>query len=263
MVAVHSVFLSVEQSYPQLERSPNEPIEQAARGLLAHMGISTTAGQSGCDAELTIALVGKATSETYSAPDGSGSQECYNGGFFEGQMTLTAQGVQPLTVDAKGYHSPLMIFTCYETPSPKAEFKPAWAEALVEGFERLWGTPALLLALSHDDSQIQEAAAEAVSERRDLGPEAVSYLAEALSIRHGRMRESIATALANMGQDAWEAIPALIQAWESLGETPMPHEWGMFNFALIRITLGAPSRPSCDGDLSCWKEWWGAGRVAP
>jgi hypothetical protein len=78
------------------------------------------------------------------------------------------------------------------------------------------------------------------------------------------VEQAVLQALSEIGRDAWEAIPTLIERWESLGKDAGPDRWGMLNVALIRITMGgAGPDTDCRGELDCWKEWWGEGRPEP
>lgn len=261
---IHSLRLTVVQSYPEFEQKKDEPVRQAARTLLSALGISTAAGQEGFDAELVITLVGRGASSSYSISGESGSRRCFNGSAYAGEMTLSAEGLQSQKVEAAGGYNPPLIGKCNEEPSPKVQWEPSWAQALMDGFVDLWGTPGVLAGLSHEEVQVRVAAAEMLHRCKDLDREAVPHLVKALETKHWRVEQAVLGALSDIGRDAWEAIPTLIERWESFGEDARPDQWGMYNFALIRITMGGGGPASdCRGELDCWKEWWGEGRPAP
>ncbi len=260
--------LKVEQKYPELANKADEPVLALSRDVLSDMGMRVLSVSTLCDAELTVALTGSASISSYSKPGETTSRACYNGAFYEGTMTLSAKGVDPWTVRVTGNFSPSLIGTCYEKPSPNAEYGPAWQRALVNGFDQFWGAPAMVIAMRQDSNAMRTAAVEALRQHHDLGPETVPYLVEALEkYPNWDVQQQLTDLLAEMEKKAWQAIPALIRKMEGLRKDDITYQWTMYNFALVRITGRSDDpNPSCF-DAQCmsewWKEWWGNGRRAP
>jgi len=239
-ITLHTLCLEVEQSYPEIEGKAPEPITEAARRVLAGIGLLVVAEGAPCDATLTVALTGEALGAEYSG----GEKYCYSGARVGGQMTLTLPERAPLTLPIEGeQRTPYVISVCPEK-SADAPFAKAWSQALLGGLAQLWGHQVFVQALMDESVRVREAAADALAEmgpqavdavpaliqalRNEeedsdlrqaasdalgaIGSEAVPVLVQALADEDERVRWAAARALEDMGPQAVEAIPALIQA---------------------------------------------------
>jgi hypothetical protein len=252
---IYTVCLEVNQRYPQFEKE-NEPIEKGAKEYLAQMGISVVDADAPCDATLLIDLEGEAKSDDYTGDDNK-KMTCYSGARYKGEMQLISSEYPALVVTALGSYTPLMISDCAEEPAPNASFDEAWGEALVTGFKRLWGVHALLPGLMSENKDIQLQAAneiETLARKGEVGREVVPALAYAVENGSWQVSQVAASALAEIGGDAIEAVPAILRAWEKHESNPAA---SIFNFALVRISL-AHGHPDCDNDPACWQAWWEA-----
>lgn len=99
--AVSTLCVEGEEDYGS---GPNAatPVQEGIASFFSDIVID-----DGCDATITVALVGEARSATYSL-DSPGSQgiEFYTGAEVDGTMSLTAEGELPLSVSVGGYVSP-------------------------------------------------------------------------------------------------------------------------------------------------------------
>jgi HEAT repeat protein len=237
-VTLHTLCLEVEQSYPEIEGKTPEPIAEAARRILAGIGVLVVAQEAPCDATMTVSLRGEALGAEY-----SGDKYCYSGARVDGQMTLALADRAPLTLPIEGeQQTPFSISVCPEQAAD-APFAKAWSQALLGGLAQLWGPQTLIQALMDESVRVREAAANALAEsgpqavdavpaliqalrneEQDwalreaasdalgaIGAEAVPALIEALSDEDERVRGAAVGALRDMGPQASDAIPALVQ----------------------------------------------------
>jgi len=237
-VTLHTLCLEIEQSYPQIEGKTPEPIAEAARRILAGIGVLVVAQEAPCDVTMTVSLTGEALGAEY-----SGEKYCYSGARVGGQMTLALADRAPLTLPIEGeQQTPFSISVCPEQAAD-APFAKAWSQALLGGLAQLWGPQTLIQALMDESVRVREAAADALAEsgpqavdavpallqalkneERDwalrqaasdalgaIGSEAVPALIEALADEDEQVRRAAAGALRDMGPQAGDAIPALIQ----------------------------------------------------
>jgi HEAT repeat protein len=206
-VTLHTVCLEVEQSYPEIENKTPERIADAAQRVLSGLGLLVVAPGTPCDATLTVALTGKALGAEYSG----GEKYCYSGARMGGQMALALPERAPLTLPIEGeLPSPFAISFCPEEPA-HAPFAKAWSQALLGGLAELWGPQVFIQALTDESVRMGEAAAHALAEIGPQAVDAVPALLQALMNEEedsGR-RQAASDALGAIGS---EAVPALVQA---------------------------------------------------
>ncbi len=161
-----------------------------------------------CDATLIFVLTGEALGAKY-----TGGIHCHSGAGFSGGASLTFPGRVPVTLPISVRHvPPVSISGCYGEPID-APFERAWPEALLDGLGHLWGGPPLIQALGDKDKWVRLAAARALGE---IGPEAK------------------------------EAVPALIQALKWKENIRRKAAWA----------LGEITGQDFSEDPDRWQEWW-------
>ncbi len=212
--AIHTLCLTVEQFYPQIEGEPSEPIAEpiteTVGRILTGLGLEVVAEATRCDATLTFALTGE--------PLGAGyrgfSDYCYTGAEVEGEMTLAIPDRAPLTLPISG-REPTSLTTTWCRDETDAPFDEVWPIAVLEGLAQLWGIQALIQAQEYEDKEVRGAAAEVLGK---IGPEAVEAppaLIQALKDEEPSVRNAAQEALEKIGPGA---IPALVQALEDKDE---------------------------------------------
>jgi len=236
--------------------------------LLKLIGIQVKSND--CDADIKISLLGTGAYATYQVAGGKSGERCFNGGEYSGEMMLSAEGYKDLVVNVQAKHIPKGVEDCLPEPSPDADYEPAWSQAIVMGFEEIWGAPGLLQALDHSNLEVQKAAAIALGGQKEIDANKLPILVDALNINDIEAQQSILSVLKRFGTGSWEAIPSIILLWESMGDNAyhpfLVHQWGEYHNALVKITVGTDSPgEDCSGPagLKCWKAWWGDGRPVP
>jgi len=195
-------------------------------------------GQGPCDATLTITMTGQPLGAEY-IYDGF----CYRGADISGEMTLSAERHEsvtfplnrtmgpPRTVDAAG---------CAKEPAG-APFLSTLSWPLLDGLNDLWGPLALIQALA--DPAMRNAAHAMLV---DIGAEVVPLLIHALGDENWEIREAAALALWELGPEAEQAIPALIQAVVD----------GREEASTAVLALEAITGQDFGFDAEAWQEWW-------
>jgi HEAT repeat protein len=206
-VTLHTLCLEVEQSYPEIEDKTPERIAEATQRVLSGLGLLVVAQGTPCDATLTVALTGEPLGAEYS----SGEKYCYSGASIGGEMTLALPERAPLALPIAGEQPPPMVISsCPEEPA-YAPFAKAWSQALLGGLAQLWGPQVFVQAVTDESVRVGEAAAGALAELGPQAVDAVPALLQALMNEEedsGR-RQAASDALAAIGS---EAVPALVQA---------------------------------------------------
>ena len=206
-VTLHTLCLQVEQSYLEIEGKTPEPVAEAAQRVLAGIGLLVVAAEAPCDATVTVALTGEALGAEYS----SGEKYCYSGARVDGQMTLALPERAPLTLPIGGERqTPFSISVCPEQAAD-APFAKAWSRALLGGLAQLWGPQVLVQAMMDESVRVREAAANALVEIGPQAVDAVPALIQALRNEEedSDLRQAASAALGAIGS---EAVPALVQA---------------------------------------------------
>jgi len=205
-VTLHTLCLEVEQSYPGIEGKTPESIAEAAQRVLAGIGLLTVAAGAPCDATVTVALTGEALGAEYSS-----GEYCYSGASVDGQTTLALPERAPLALPVEGeQQTPFSISVCPEQAAD-APFAKAWSRALLGGLAQLWGPQVLVRALMDESVRVREAAANALVEIGLQAVDAVPALIQAIRNEEedSDLRQAASAALGAIGP---EAVPALIQA---------------------------------------------------
>ena len=205
-ITLHTLCLEVEQSYPEIETKTPERIAEAAQRVLSGLGVLVVATGTPCDATLTVALTGKALGAEYSG----GEKYCYSGARMDGQMALTLPDRAPLTLPIVGELPPPFAISFCPEESAYAPFAKAWSQALLGGLAQLWGPQVFVQALTDESVRMGEAAAHALAE---IGPQAVdavpALLQALMNEEDAGLRQAVSDALGAIGS---EAVPALVQA---------------------------------------------------
>jgi hypothetical protein len=209
---ISALRVVVEQIYPQIEQPYSQPITGTVVNILQELGHMVLDDIDEADATLTITLTGTGERVTY------GSSRCYTKAVYEGQLTLTAPGRAPLEVPLEGSYIPIVARSCPLHPI-SAPFDNAWPEIVLDGLSRVWGQQLLIVALEDED--------------------------EDCDVRRGAVE-----VLKELGLDAKESVPALIQA---LIRDEQDHCALGYS---ISIALHAITGEYCSEDVSCWQGWW-------
>jgi len=213
-VAVRAICLEVDQFYPGIEGKTPEPIAESVEAILAQMGVRVVSTGQACDATLTLDLTLEALGDTY-----SGDLRCYNGSSVRGEMVFSVPGQPSLTVPVSG-----------ERPAPKAilkgdcrsplttEFNRSWVKAILDAMAELWG-PVVF-------------------------PSAIAGL------ESGYVRKTAVAVVEEMGPQAMEAVPALIDILEdALSMMWIPG-------SQVERTLEAITGQDFGDQPDLWWQWW-------
>lgn len=212
-------------------------IADAIEHILNGLGIELMSGQGPCDATLTVAMTGEALGANYT----SGGY-CYSGADISGKMTLSAEGRESVTFPLnRTMHPPMTIEAAKCRTEPRAA--PFWILSwpVLDGLNDLWGPPALIQALA--DSGMRDAAHAKLV---DIGAEVVPLLIHALGDENWEIREGAALALWELGPEAEQAIPALLQAVVD----------GREEASTAVLALEAITGQDFGFEAEAWQEWW-------
>ncbi|TET84797.1 MAG: HEAT repeat domain-containing protein [Anaerolineales bacterium] len=211
-VTVQTICLEVEQSFPEmppeLKDVATPKISETTQRILGELGLQFV--DDSCDATMVITMTGQAIAEEY-----QGIGRCYEGAQVNGEILLTASGRTPLTLSISSSHPPPSMVS-YEQCNKElfeAPFSLVWPQALLDGLTQLWG-PQVPIAAMWDEEWIVSTAALSL-----LGSiEPVEGIAPALiqileSDEWYMVRANAARALGGMGAEEG-VIPALIQVLE-------------------------------------------------
>ena len=240
-----------------------KPIAEKMTRELKAIGVNVVGDSEIYDATLTINLIGKAAKDKYMFP--GENKTCYSGSSYQGEMILSAEQKPDVIAEIRGKYTPISVSTCKEEPNKNVKWPTSWNKVLVDGIRQIWGKHGLLLIMDQFALQVTcNAAQQLYKNREELVAEDLPVLISSLPT----CTEEITTLLQAMEAQAWEAIPALLDAWEKKGPdgvtygTMMGYGTNIFQGALRKITETFDPRPDCK-TLSCWRSWWGEGQPAP
>jgi hypothetical protein len=145
---VHTLCLQVEQSYPQIEDPTfSQPIEETVQGILIELGLHVVSEGIPCEATLALSLTGEALGAYYHGVSGP----CYTGAEFNGEVTLTMPGREPLSLPISGMRATSDFITSSYDASCSGEhnapFESVWPTAVLDGLTYLWGPQVLVSAV--------------------------------------------------------------------------------------------------------------------
>lgn len=86
-----------------------------------------------------------------------------------------------------------------------------WAGVLLDTLTYLWGPQVLVAGAKDENGQVRRAAAEALGDIGSEAVDAVPVLIQILEDEEWSVRKAAITALGNIGPEAAEAVPALVQ----------------------------------------------------
>jgi hypothetical protein len=213
VTSLGNMCIQVAQSYIDFPYADyydyNELLAEEFQGILGRIGIQATVGKgTECKTILLIVL-----QITPIAQKLIGGGSCYLDAKATGEATLSASGHQTLSLPLNKpeiHESGFRTFS--ECPEPGEAIKNAWAYALVPMLEQWWGVPALMSAMKAKTYELSWAA---TNELRSLDPEGsilIPVLVELLDDAEMQKRIFAAASLGSFGPAAAEAVPALIEA---------------------------------------------------
>jgi HEAT repeat protein len=247
--------LEVDQTYPQLDESFSQPIEETVQQILLGMGMRVTFAGGECEADLSITMRGDVFKKEYtvSAGDNVGSKiQCYSGASINGDLRLTSSEYGSLTYELKRAYSPNFVTYCAEEPSSNVEFNRAWPYPIVYHLTQIWGPQVSLQALKTGSSRVQEMAAEVLS-GTDLGVDkegSIPILIDALKDGSPGTRMHVAEVLGHMGPDAIESVPVLIEVLEGASVDSSLY------FFEVATALGKITGLGYSDKASVYRRWW-------
>jgi HEAT repeat protein len=254
-VVLKSICLQVEQTYPQLEESYSQPIEDTVRDILLGMGILVKSSEGECEADLSITLRGEVIEATYTVAVGENVGEkiqCYSGASMQGELRLTSSEYGTVLKEILRVYSPNFVSHCAEEPTSNVEFSRVWPFPIVYHLNQIWGPQVPLQAIRIGNLHVREAAAEVLSST-ELGADkenAIPILVESLKDGSAIIREYVAITLGGIGPDAIEAVPVLIEILE--GASPETSQPEIFQ---VTSALGNITGLSFH-DASYYQAWW-------
>ena len=211
-VTVQTICLEVEQSFPEmppeLKDVATPKISETTQRILGELGLQFV--DVSCDATMVITMTGQAIAEEY-----YGIGRCYEGAKVNGEILLTGSGRTPLTVSINLSHPPPSMISsehCNKAPFD-APFSLIWPQALLNGLTQLWG-PQVPIAAMWDEEWIVSTAAlnllGSIEPVEGIAPALIQILE---SDELYMVRANAARALGGMGAEEG-VIPALIHVLE-------------------------------------------------
>ena len=201
------------------------PVEEATfQYILSGLGLQVVEKGTLCDATFAISMTVEALGATYF---GAPRDLCYTGAEVNGQMTLDLADHAPLILRVHCKKEPTSgtIQNCpYESTDPA--YDAALAEPVLDNLTALWGHQIYVLAIE--------------SEYEGIG----QYVS---GDKNSSIRRRAIYELGEIGPDAMEAVPVLIQA---LGDKQTALRT-LANHALIKIT-----GRNFGEDSAAWQLWW-------
>jgi len=209
------IQLIVEQSYPKIEGEFSLPFNDECKQILESVGFEVVDEKA---TQYDYTLLVEVTGEPLGANYLTGGF-LYTGAIIDGSFSLSGPNVEM----TKSFHEekPCPSFYTYFSKSslPKkpsdAPFRYLhWKKHLFLLIYDGWGIEYIIKALEYEDTYVRDSAAEALGE---IGPDAknaIPTLIDLLQDREVYVRKSAANALGEIGPYANEAVPALITALE-------------------------------------------------
>lgn len=207
------ILLIVEQSYPKIEGEFSLPFNDECKQILESVGFEVVDEKAiQYDYTLLVEIMGEALGANYLT-----GGFLYTGAIIDGSFSLSGPNMEI----TKSFHEEKPcpgIYTYFsKTSLPKkpsdAPFKYLhWKKHLFLLIYDGWGIEYIIKALEYEDTYVRDSAAEALGE---IGPEAKDAIPTIIDLlQDGRVyvRESAANALGEIGPYANEAVPALITA---------------------------------------------------
>lgn len=216
-IAFNDLCLQIEQSFPNIEDAEPELISEPVQRLLDQLSIQVISDTIQCDATLSIDLLFSVEGQKYTS-----KLFCYSNPKVVGEVRFDIQEQPPYVVSVGNLVPAPKVLDekyCYETPA-EAAFHRVWPKAVLDGLYELWGLPIPTTALADTESR--------------------------------QMREAAALVLKELGPQAMEAVPALIETLEIC-----QHNTGWLAPLTVRQALVAITEQEFGGrEVEAWQQWW-------
>jgi len=207
------IQLIVEQSYPKIEGEFSLPFNDECKQILESVGFEVVDEKATqYDYTLLVEITGEPLGDKY-----LGSGLLYTGAIIDGSFSLSGPNIKI----TKSFHEEKPcpgIYTYFrktslpEKPSDAPFRFLHWKKHLFLLLYDVWGIESVTKALEDKDTYVRESAAEALGEIGPDAKEAIPTLIDLLQDREAYVRKSAANALGEIGPHAKEAVPALIIA---------------------------------------------------
>jgi hypothetical protein len=254
---VRTVCLTVNQSYPQGDKKINDPIAESVAELLKESNVGVVTNGTDCEMQITINLVGKAGSVSYTSTGNKEKLKCYTNLSVTGSMVVSGSGIEDREIEISGGNDvpSLVNSSCAKTPEQVNSFYGAWEPAILSGLYQVWGTKIAMDALQSGNAIIKQAASTLIIRVSKDDPTSLApftdVFVEQLSEGNMDTKNNLAIIIGRIGPGAIEAVPVLIDTWGTGDEfIQSVYTWD-FGHALANITGEQYS-----GDLSFWQNWW-------
>lgn len=232
--AVKTLCLSVNASF-------SHSVTEIIRSVMTELGMKVVDQGTECDGTLTISMSGQALGADYKHTYDAGTSHCYTGAEVSGEMNLVVseREMQNVAISVERSPSSGTIVECPRHTS-EAPFDSVADVAVLYGLAKIWGYEVLLEAL----------AAERIGAVLDLAsekptPGAIEIFIEGLRDERPMVRRYSAEALGQIGKEAMEAVPSLIEA---LGDESMKGS--------VRCALNVITGRDFGVDAAAWRNWW-------
>ncbi len=269
-VIVASVCLGVDLTYVDLPGNFSLPIESTVREILAGMSIHVNPLDDTCDATMQISATVEPRWDVYVYNDG-GEATCNTGGRIQGTLSLSTSEQQAIVLNIDNSYTPDFIMDCPQTPSSsRGYWSNVWDEPIISGMIRIWGPRAAAVVI--DGGNYWHIAVSSLSSMDEDISETLPQLIRVLEAEKTTHENKAyaADALADIGPQAIEAIPVLIQELdrtikkvievgvESPSVTLDVDYRNNLSGALFRLAQAPCNRLTdfSDEEVRCWETWW-------
>ena len=202
--------ITVQTLCLEIEQYPDEHswlTIKATQRILGELGwrVEDKDQNRSCDATLNLALTAEHTQLEAAPPPGMINYVQHV--MVDVQATLAVSGHTAITLPIRQGSS---FRTEFGVTGPVIDM--LWDDVLLDSLTQLWGPQVLVVAIADENDHVRSAAAEAFGNIGAQAWEFVPVLIQTLETGEAHVRAPAARALGNIGPGAEDAIPALIQA---------------------------------------------------
>ena len=207
------IQLIVEQSYPKMGEEFSLPFTDECKQILESAGFKVVDEKATqYDYTLLVEIMGEALGTNYLT-----GGFLYTGARIDGSFSLSGPNTDITRLVHEEKPCPKFYIYSSRTSLPEkpsdAPFKFLhWEKHLFLLLYDIWGIEPILEAVDEKEIDVRESAAEALGEIGPDAKDAIPTLIDLLQDREVYVRKSAANALGEIGLHAKEAVPALITA---------------------------------------------------
>lgn len=136
----HPLDLGAVKSFcTSVSGTHTEGVEEVLGQLLKALNYQVANTDDACDATISIQLEGTPQSASYQVNNTSEYRECFTGGQFTGEISITAENAIPISVTVNEIKIPPTTIVDICPDLAGAPFKDIWPKALINNMQKIMG----------------------------------------------------------------------------------------------------------------------------